>query len=101
MPAPAGYVYPMTETPKDFEGAPREEDVERAARDQRVDVDPEEEPNAPNREPTTERVGPMDADPVDQPGPLPPGENDPDRPTGVESYERPGRDGNWDADSED
>lgn len=92
----------MTETPKDMEGIAREEDVERAAADQRTDVDPGREPNAPNREPETEAVGPFDAGPSDVPGPLEPGENDPDRASGVESYERPGRDGNWDeSDRED
>ena len=35
------------------------------------------------------------SDPGQRPGPLDPGENDPDTPTGFASFERPGEDGNW------
>jgi hypothetical protein len=70
--------------------------VDRSAELERSDADPQEEPSAPNQQPETERVGPTDSGPTDVPGPLEPGENDPDRPSGTESYERPGRDGNWD-----
>ncbi|HEY7042212.1 MAG TPA: hypothetical protein VH419_00950 [Nocardioidaceae bacterium] len=86
----------MTELPRDMDdAAPREADVERAQEKERVDLDPEDQPNAPNREPVTERVGP-NADPDQVPGPLEPGENAPDRPDDVTSFEQPGGAGNWD-----
>ncbi|MFY9913240.1 MAG: hypothetical protein WAK18_01130 [Nocardioidaceae bacterium] len=90
----------MTERPQDLDPTLEQRDVERAEQLERADVDPEQESNAPNREVRTERVGPG-ADPADQPGPLDPGQTEPDLATGTESYERPGRDGNWDADTED
>ena len=91
-----GYVVGMTETPRESEIELSQKDVDRSAELDRADTDPQDEPNAPNREPETERVGPADSGPTDVPGPLEPGENDPDRRPGTESYERPGRDGNWD-----
>lgn len=48
----------------------------------------------PDRDPER-RAKQTPADPEDRPGPLNPGEEDRVLPTGVESYERPGRDGNW------
>ncbi len=91
----------MTERPQDVDPTLDQHDAERAEQLERADVDPEREPNAPNREVRTERVGPH-PDPADAPGPLDPGQGDPDLPSGVESFERPGRDGNWDdSDGED
>ncbi len=90
-----GYIPAMTERPHDLDPTLDQQDVERAEQLERADVDPEREPNAPNREVRTERVGP-DGDPTDEPGPLDPGQGGPDLPSGVESFERPGHDGNWD-----
>ncbi len=67
----------MTERPQDLDPTLEQRDVERAEQLERADVDPEQESNAPNREVRTERVGPG-ADPADQPGPLDPGQTEPD-----------------------
>ena len=88
----------MSDTPRvnpsGREGAAREEDVERSEELERVHLTPEDQPNAPNREPEAERVGP-NADSDQVPGPLEPGDNNPQRSHGVQSYEHPGVRGNW------
>lgn len=87
--------------PRGREGAARDEDVERAEELERVHLSPDDQPNAPNRDPEPERAGP-NADPDQVPGPLEPGENDPERSQRVQSYEQPGVRGNWaDDDLED
>jgi hypothetical protein len=90
----------MTESNPELSEVPNEEDIDTADANERVDVDPREEPNAPNREPSVERVGPA-PDPAEQPGPPDPGTVEPDLPRGVESFERPGEQGNWDDGRED
>jgi hypothetical protein len=54
----------MTETQRESETSLSEKDVERDDQLERAELDPEDQPNAPNREPTPERVGP-DADTED------------------------------------
>ncbi len=41
----------MTESPHEMHGVPPEEDVDEADFDDRLDEDPEQVPNAPNRDP--------------------------------------------------
>jgi hypothetical protein len=59
-----GYGPVMTETQRESETSLSEKDVERDDQLERAELDPEDQPNAPNREPTPERVGP-DADTED------------------------------------
>ncbi len=84
----------MTETPRESEIELTQKDVDRSAELDR-DTDPQDEPNAPNREPETERVGRPTAVRPTCPGRWSRGER-PGPATGTESYERPGKDGNWD-----
>ena len=102
-----GYVACMTESPASQEGTgpPQEEGIDPAKVKEQVETDPETVPNAPNRAPnqsgesnlrdSERRAKPAPEAPIDRPGPLDPDESETDLPTGVESYERPGRDGNW------
>ncbi len=57
-------------------------------------VDPEVGAHAPAQERRQQPAGPSSA-PDQRPGPLKPGETDPDTPKGFASFERPGVDGNW------
>ncbi len=90
----------MTESPQDMHGVPPEEDVDEADLRDRLEQDPQDVPNAPNRNPSRDSMAEVE-DPSEHPGPLDPGATDPNLPSGVESFERPGRDGNWDSSSRD
>jgi len=84
--------------PPDATGAAGTAGGERAA-DQYVD--PEHGALAPTQDRREKASGPS-SDPAQRPGPRAPGATGPDTPDGFGSFERPGRDGNWDdADVED
>jgi hypothetical protein len=80
----------MTETPSDNDKSEidREDATDGA-------VDPREGGPPPAERDPERRAKPAPLEQIDRPGPLNPGEEDRDLPSGVESYERPGRDGNW------
>ncbi len=86
----------MTEKPSDQEGfgPPDEEGIDPAKVEEQLESDPDTVPNAPNRDPER-RSRSAPSDPENRPGPLEPGDKDPDLASGVESFERPGSDGNW------
>ncbi len=85
----------MTESPQEMHGVPAEEDVDEADVSERLDQDPHEVPNAPNRDPSRDSMAETEWR-SERPGPLDPGEMETDLPSGVESFERPGQDSNWD-----
>ncbi|MBA3308913.1 MAG: hypothetical protein H0U28_02490 [Nocardioidaceae bacterium] len=72
------------EPPIQDEGVPSEEDVADAKVKEQLETDPEDVPNAPNRDPF-EDPDPMDPGPGSEPDPKP----------GTESFERPGESSNW------
>lgn len=84
----------MTESASGMPDVPPDRDVNDADVQSRLAEDPENVPNAPNRDPLSQSEAPVQ-DPSQRPGPLDPGHDETDLPSGVESYERPGRDGNW------
>jgi hypothetical protein len=59
----------MTESPQEMQDMPHEEEVDPADAKARLDLKPEEQSNAPNRQPTTEIVGPEGNDSEDPPSP--------------------------------
>ncbi|MGI8434685.1 MAG: hypothetical protein ACR2LE_08120 [Nocardioidaceae bacterium] len=79
----------MTQSPQEMHGVPAEEDIEAADVATRLGQDPEQVPNAPNRDPHEL--------PDQQPGPIDPGDDKVEFPEGTESFEHPGRAGNWHA----
>jgi hypothetical protein len=59
----------MTKSPQETQDVPHEEEVDSADAKARLDLEPEEQSNAPNRQPTTEIVGPEGNDSEDPPSP--------------------------------
>ena len=76
----------MTDSPSEQHGLPAEEGVEDADVRGDLGTDPEKVPNAPNRDPA---VPPDDADVGSG--------DDPDVPSGFESFQHTEHDGNWGA----
>ncbi|MGI8888000.1 MAG: hypothetical protein ACR2GB_03355 [Nocardioidaceae bacterium] len=58
----------MTNTPLEAEGVPPEEDIAAAKMPEQLETDPDEVPNAPNRDPSHETAG---LDPQDDSSPQP------------------------------
>jgi hypothetical protein len=90
----------MTESPQEMHGVPPEEDIDEADVQDRLEQDPQAVPNAPNRNPSRDSMAQVE-DPSEHPGPHDPGDMDANLPSGVESFEQPGRDGNWDSSTSD
>jgi len=90
----------MTESPQEMHRVPPEEDIDEADVSDRLDQDPQEVPNAPNRNPSRDSMAEVE-DQSEHPGPLDPGAIEADLPSDVASFERPGRDGNWDSTTSD
>ena len=48
----------MTESPQEMHDVPPEEEIDSADAKERLELEPEDQSNAPNRRPVTETVGP-------------------------------------------